>query len=127
MDPIQFKRFRKQLNKTQKEIANLLGISIKAVHSYEQGWRSIPPSVERQLLFLVSNTPANRKKQKNCWTQKNCAKEVKYRCPAWEFQTGRLCWFINGTICSGQTQGNWQNKMEICRTCVVFNNLFDPA
>jgi hypothetical protein len=35
-------------------MAQLLGTSIKAIHSYEQGWRTIPVHVERQLYFLLT-------------------------------------------------------------------------
>ena len=54
MDSAEFKHFRKKLKKTQRQMAQLLGTSIKAVHSYEQDWRSIPPHVERQMFFLIS-------------------------------------------------------------------------
>jgi len=54
MDDKEFARFRKKLGKTQKQIAQLLGVSIKAVHSYEQGWRNIPAHAETQMLFLIS-------------------------------------------------------------------------
>jgi DNA-binding XRE family transcriptional regulator len=36
MDNKEFKNIRKTLNKTQQQMAQLLGVSIKAVHSYEQ-------------------------------------------------------------------------------------------
>ena len=36
--------------------------------------------------------------------------------PAWEFQTGDLCWMINGTICDGSVQSNWYEKMKTCRS-----------
>jgi len=101
MDKIAFSKYRKLLNKTQKEMAQLLGTSIKAVHSYEQGWRAIPVHVERQVFFLVSNRRDAPKKQKSCWTIKKCPPKQKKQCPAWEFKAGKLCWFINGTICDG--------------------------
>ena len=53
MNNKQFSALRKRLEKTQKQMAQLLGVSIKAIHSYEQGWRSIPMHVERQLYFLL--------------------------------------------------------------------------
>ena len=53
MDNKEFHLVRKQLNKTQKKLSELLGSSIRAVQSFEQGWRRIPTHVERQLLFLV--------------------------------------------------------------------------
>ena len=54
MDKSEFRRLRKILHKNQKQMAQLLGVSLKAVHSYEQGWRVVPPAVERQLYFLAS-------------------------------------------------------------------------
>lgn len=111
--------FRKELNRTQKEMAELLGTSIKAVHSYEQGWRNVPVHVERQILFLASKMRKGKGAQKSCWVIKQCPTEQKRRCPAWEFRCGNLCWFINGTICEGSVQENWQEKMKICRQCEV--------
>ncbi len=119
----EFLRARKVLDKTQKQLAELLGTSIKAVHSYEQGWRSVPGHVERQLYFLLSRKRADGKTPKLCWVVKKCPSERKKQCPAWQFQAGRLCWFINGTICEGQVQENWQEKMKICRSCEVLRNL----
>ena len=51
MDSKEFCYIRKKLNKTQKQMAQLLGTSVKAVHSYEQGWRKVPAYVERQIFF----------------------------------------------------------------------------
>ena len=45
MDSEEFKYFRKRLSRTQKQIAVLLGTSLKAIHSYEQGWRTVPAHV----------------------------------------------------------------------------------
>jgi transcriptional regulator with XRE-family HTH domain len=54
MDSQEFKRLRKKLGKNQRQMAQLLAVSLKAVHSYEQGWRTVPPAVARQVYFLVS-------------------------------------------------------------------------
>jgi hypothetical protein len=123
MNRNEFKSIRTKLNKTQKQMAHLLGVSVKAIHSYEQGWRSVPPAVERQLFFLLSRKQGATGNKKNCWTIKKCPPERKKQCPAWEFNTGKLCWFINGTICEGYSRRNWQEKMRICRTCEVFDHL----
>ena len=120
MESVAFRAFRKQLQKTQKQMSQLLGVSLKAVHSYEQGWRSIPHAVERQVYFLISRLPVNRGKHKDCWIVNKCPAHLKQHCPAWEFKSGQLCWFINGTICNGETQPSWQRKMSVCRTCGVF-------
>ena len=123
VDRTEFLHFRKQLNKTQVQVAQLLGTSIKAVHSYEQGWRNVPAHVERQLLFLLYRKTWGDKAQKQCWVIKKCPPKRKKQCPAWEFQTGKLCWFINGTICEGEPQKDWREKMRICRSCEVLTPL----
>lgn len=123
MDSEKFTHYRKKLGKTQKQMAQLIGTSIKAVHSYEQGWRSVPAHVERQVLFLISRLPENRTHRKNCWTLMKCPAERRKNCPANEFKSGTLCWFINGTLCSGEAHKNWKAKMEMCRTCEVMKQI----
>ncbi len=120
MESKEFVRARKELGRTQKQVAELLAVSLKAVHSYEQGWRNIPVHVERQLLFLVLRKKGNHKTRKPCWVIKRCPSKRKQRCPAWEFQSGDLCWFINGTICDDRVQVDWREKMTMCRSCKVF-------
>lgn len=127
MDSKEFFRARKILEKTQKQLAELLGTSIKAIHSYEQGWRSVPVHVERQMFFLLTRKRGKKNKgPKLCWVIKKCPPDRKKQCPAWEFQAGRLCWFINGTICEGTVQKDWQAKMEICRSCEILKSLLVP-
>ncbi len=110
---------RKKLEKTQKELASLLGISLKAVCSYEQGWRTIPSHVERQLIFLLARRTHSPDEIGNCWDIRNCPEEKKKQCPAWEFKSGDLCWFISGTICENTTHTTWAKKIEVCKRCVV--------
>lgn len=123
MESNEFAKARTRLGKTQKSIAELLGLSIKAIHSYEQGWRKIPAHVERQIFFLLSRKRDNDKKLKACWTIKRCPTKRRNQCPAWEFQAGKMCWFINGTICECQSMKNWDEKMVICRNCEVLAEL----
>jgi hypothetical protein len=119
MDRSEFKLIRKKIAKTQKQTAQLLGVSLKAVHSYEQGWRTVPPAVERHLYFLVSRQ--NRAEgRRPCWEMKECPASRKAGCPAAEFNSGDLCWLVNGSHCSGEDQGSWESKMAICRNCSVF-------
>jgi len=123
MDKAMFSRARAKLNKTQKELAALLGVSLKAVQSYEQGWRSVPLHVERQIYFLLVNQRSARKnvKRRDCWREKRCRQ--KKDCPAWEFQAGHLCWFLSGTRCECAADKNWKDKMEICRNCEILSSL----
>ncbi len=122
MDKKEFAHIRKILGKTQKELAELLGISIKTLHSYEQGWRRIPAHAERQIIFLLSKISEISGTLSPCWTIKNCPTKRKKACPAWEFQAGKLCWFINGTICECNARHDWHKKMEICRKCAVLKS-----
>lgn len=123
MEKNEFISIRKKLGKTQKDLSELLGISLKAISSYEQGWRNIPGHVERQLLYLAAKK--SDVKARNCWDILQCPEEVKRHCPAWEFKSGSLCWFINGTICNRKAMKNWQEKITVCRACPVFKAQFD--
>lgn len=122
MEKLLFANMRKQLSKTQRELAELLGVSVKSVSSYEQGWRNIPPHVERQLYFLYSRRKEVTER-KNCWDVKNCPEERKTKCPAWEFKSGSLCWFINGTICECASKKNWTEKISICKKCAMWKHI----
>jgi len=99
-------------------MSQLLGTSVKAIHSYEQGWRSVPPHVERQVIFLISRI-GEEKSKKPCWVIKQCPIPHRKECPAWEFRAGTLCWFINGTICEGTVRKDWHEKIKVCRMCEV--------
>ena len=114
---------RTKLDKTQKEMSQLLAVSDKAIYSYEQGWRAIPTHVERQVFFLLSRQKGRQKRPQNCWTVKKCPPKRRNECPAYEYKAGRFCWLINGTICKGKPQLSWKEKMKICRKCEVILNL----
>ena len=119
----EFSTARQYLGKTQSRMAQLLGVSLKAIQSFEQGWRNIPVHIERQVLFLLASKKSTPRGERPCWVIRKCLMEIRQNCPAWEFQVGNLCWFINGTICQGRTQESWQKKMKICRQCKVFQTM----
>lgn len=123
MNANEFSEIRKKLNKTQKEMALLLGVSVKAVHSYEQGWRSIPDHVKRQIYFLISQRKDNAPE---CWDAVGCPEDRKEKCPAYEFNAGKLCWFINGTLCDGEPHKSWEDKMKTCQCCEVLPTFQKP-
>ena len=120
MNNQEFHSFRQKLQKTQKQIAELLGISLKAVQSFEQGWRKVPVHIERQMLFLLMLKRGRAKDARPCWNIRKCSLQTRQACPAWEFNAGYLCWFINGTICHGEPLDSWNNKMKVCKKCDVF-------
>jgi hypothetical protein len=127
MNKEEFYAFRQRLNKTQRQMADLLGTSLKAVQSFEQGWRRLPVHVERQILFLAAMQKTAVKNERPCWDIQNCSEEIRQTCPAWEFHAGHLCWFINGTICKGKPQSGWSGKMKVCRRCGVFKEKLGPV
>ena len=125
MKRIQFMAIRRHLEKTQTQMAQILGVSPKAIQSFEQGWRRIPVHIERQVLFILALKSRAAKKTKSCWLTRRCPAEHRQNCPAWQFDAGNLCWFINGTICEGTAQGSWQKKMKICRDCEVYQSMLN--
>ena len=54
MNKSELAKIRHLLGKTQKQMAQLLGISIRTIQSFEQGLRKIPVHTERQSLLLLS-------------------------------------------------------------------------
>ena len=123
MDKREFSWIRQRLGKTQKQLAQLLGSSLRAIQSFEQGWRNISVHTERQALFLLAMKESPNKRTRPCWAVRKCPEEIKQNCPAWEFKSGHLCWFINGTICHGKVQQDWKTKIKVCRRCEIFRSI----
>ncbi len=116
------------MGKTQKELSVLLGVSLQAIHSFEQGWRKVPMHVERQMLLLAMLARrASKAASPPCWKIMQCAPDVRKQCPAWEFKAGHHCWFLNGTMCQGPHRRSWADKMQRCRTCKVFAAAVGPV
>jgi hypothetical protein len=125
MEASELRDLRLQLQKTQKQMSQLLGTSLKAVQSFEQGWRDVPVHVERQALFLMAMKRGNRRQAVPCWDVRNCPVRTRNNCPAWEFDCGDLCWFVNGTLCEGKPEKSWDEKIKVCRACQVFGAFVD--
>lgn len=127
MDAKEFYNIRQELGFTQKELARALALSLRAVHSYEQGWRTIVPAVERNLLLLLmfQRKAKSKADTERCWEILNCPENMKARCKAWELDQGELCWYITGTICQNSNFNTWEEKIEACRQCSVFQKLFE--
>ena len=110
---------RKALGKSQSEFAKLLGISIRAVQSYEQGWRPTPPYVQKlaaMLLFLEWRK--GRKSVQPCWKVRRCDGEARSQCTAFLMQAGDVCWML-GESCPGGEITRGDKKLSSCRTCPV--------
>jgi DNA-binding XRE family transcriptional regulator len=125
MQKTQFASIRRHLEKTQTQMAQILGVSAKAIQSFEQGWRNIPVHIERQMLLILALKSRATQRTKPCWLIRECPEKDRQNCPAWQFDAGNLCWFINGTICEGTTQGSWEEKMKVCRDCEVYQSMLN--
>ena len=115
----EFIKIRKKLDKTQKEMAALLGISIKTVESYEQELRNIPVNVERIVYFLLFKL--NREKldeNEKCWDKKECPSSTQKNCLAWLAKEGFYCWFITGKVCAHEKRKS--QGSDSCFTCSFF-------
>lgn len=117
INPIQIAR--KSLNVNQKELANLLGVSVRAVQSYEQGWRPIPQYIQKLTMLMLFLRHSRGKKIPLCWKVMDCPKDRRQSCPSKQHANGRLCWIILGTTCGGKTHKTWDEKMEQCSKCPV--------
>jgi transcriptional regulator with XRE-family HTH domain len=120
----EFARLRASLGKSQRELAELLGLSLKAVESYEQGWRNVPAHVERLLYFLLFKlNEEDLEAEDPCWESKGCPDEVRAKCVAFVAKEGRFCWFFTGRLCA-QAKGAASKSVDAdgrgCYACDVF-------
>jgi len=58
----EFSQIRHRVGKMERQIAQLLGASLKAIQSFEQGWRRVPVHSERRLLFLMALRSSQKRK-----------------------------------------------------------------
>jgi len=126
MDKAGFARARALLGKSQRELARLLGISPKAVESYEQGWRKVPSNVERMLYFLLFKLNEKSFAHENpCWSTKSCSDASRKECLAYVTGEGHFCWFFTGGLCaSAKASGIGERH---CYTCEVFSRINELA
>ena len=114
------RNIRAILGRTQAELAAALGISEKAVQSYEQGWRKTPVRVMMQLLVLLAihrhmdNVP--------CWEIVDCPHARRDDCPSYSIGKGRFCWFIAPEYCH-PPQVDEANDILPCMRCPVIQRL----
>jgi len=90
---------RRALGKTQAEMARLLSVSTRAVQSYEQGWRPVPPRVRRMALFLLYVSRRRDGKAAPCWQVRRCSARDRACCAAYELGEGEFCWLVAGDRC----------------------------
>jgi DNA-binding XRE family transcriptional regulator len=120
------KSVRQALGRSQSELAALLGVSTRAIQSYEQGWRPVPQHVQKSAaLLLFLNWRKDMYALSPCWKVRQCVPAERENCPAYEFRAGELCWLITGTFCNGTKRDTWEAKIAHCRQCVVMTRWLD--
>lgn len=73
IDLADIRAVRAALGKSQRQAAQLLGLSIRAVQSYEQGWRPVPPTVQRLAgVLLMTVRRHGRPAGTPCWKVNDC-------------------------------------------------------
>lgn len=58
-----------------------------------------------------------QEKKLSCWQFKKCGREKNDSCPAIAMKMQNRCWRIAGTLCGGEVQGEFAEKIEDCRLC----------
>jgi DNA-binding XRE family transcriptional regulator len=117
---INLKRIRTQLGKSQREMAELLGTSIRAVQSYEQGWRHVPDHVLRQAwTLMLLKRRGGTGAVAPCWEARPCDQATRESCPVYELRAGDLCWMFTSQSCCGQVDESLGERVARCEACPV--------
>ena len=116
------KNIRATLGRTQAELANALGVSVKAVQSYEQGWRAVPTRVLIQLVVLLALYRKHNMDDVPCWEIRNCPREVRDTCSAFTIGRGQFCWFVGNKDCRPPTVTEAGDALP-CISCPVVQRL----
>lgn len=122
MERGEFRQIRMMLGKSQRELSGLLGISLKSVESYEQGWRNIPSNIERMTYFLLfKSNPDAYAEERPCWETKSCDEKVRNECISYVAREGQYCWFFTGGLCSSAKASGKGERF--CYGCEVFSRM----
>lgn len=109
---------RDVLRMTQADMARTLRVSVRAIQSYEQGWRILPAPLTVQLLTLLAVYKGHAEHGKTCWQQTRCPAGARSNCPSFRLVGGRFCWLIAGDICGGRVPQT-DNTPLPCLNCPV--------
>jgi DNA-binding transcriptional regulator YiaG len=113
---------RKLLGLSQSRLAQCLGVSPKAVQSYEQGWRTIPNRFLSQLFTLLAVSRHRSAEMQPCWDMRSCDPAVQPTCPAWQSETGSFCWMLAADGCV-MMNSDEQDPEAAFMTCPIFSGL----
>ncbi|OGV65866.1 MAG: hypothetical protein A2498_10010 [Lentisphaerae bacterium RIFOXYC12_FULL_60_16] len=116
------KQIRGILGRTQNELATALGVSEKAVQSYEQGWRAVPARVMIQLLVLLALYRKQTMDDIPCWEIRKCQPAQRDACASFTVGRGQFCWLIGSKTCRPPTSQS-HSPILPCMECPVVKRL----
>jgi len=109
---------RDALGMTQADLARTLRVSVRAVQSYEQGWRTLPAPLAIQLLTLLAVHKGHAEHGQPCWELAKCPAGARGECPSFHLAGGRFCWLIAGDTCCGRVPKKGDTTLP-CLSCPV--------
>ena len=116
------KKIRGVLARTQAELAVALGVSEKAVQSYEQGWRDVPVRVMIQLFVLLALYRKQTMDDVPCWEIRKCQPALRESCPSFTVGRGQFCWLIGSKQCRPPAAVGGEPILP-CMACAVVQRL----
>ena len=118
---------RNVLGKSQSELASLTGISLRAIQSYEQGWRPTPPHVQKLVgLLRFFEWRKDAGEPPPCWQIMGWDADLRETCPSYQLDAGSFCWLVTGNACKGRDMGTWENKLAHCMECPAMRQWLQP-
>lgn len=114
----EFKRLREKMAWTQAQAALYLGVSEKAVQSYEQGWREPPDVLWKEFLLIIALKHGYPEGHRRCWQVMHCSVAVRDACFCARNMGGRFCWATCQATCMRHMGGEGRT-IEDCLHCPV--------
>lgn len=115
------KAVRKAVGMTQVAFAGVLGVSVRAVQSYEQGWRDIPPATLLHMFAVLASIRRPALGEVPCWDLTGCSEAVRNGCRSHRLNEGLFCWLVAGNAC-GRRGGDPSGPLK-CIDCPVIHRL----
>ncbi|NOX20816.1 MAG: hypothetical protein GXO99_06110, partial [Nitrospirae bacterium] len=53
--------------------------------------------------------------------------ETAENCPAYKENAGHICWMVAGTMCGGDVQGSFAEKVGNCKNCDFYHYMLDDV
>jgi transcriptional regulator with XRE-family HTH domain len=111
---------RKVLGVSQSKLAAMLGVSTRAVQSYEQGWRRTPALVQKLAGFLLAEQWRARNPDAHpCWQVKQCSDDRREACPAFQLNASHCCWLLDSKCPDFAPGSSWSARLGACGQCSV--------